>query len=106
MSETDSQLNIDQLVDEAGQQIADSQSLQALDDVRVRYLGKSGLLTAQLKQLGRLPAEERPAAGQAINQAKRSLQEAIDQRREALEQAALQSRLNAERIEYFLTRQC
>ncbi len=39
-----------------------------LDDVRVRYLGKSGRFTERLKQLGRLPAEERKAAGQAINQ--------------------------------------
>lgn len=98
----DSPLDIEQLVDETNQQIAASQDLAALDDVRVRYLGKSGVLTAQLKQLGRLPAEERPAAGQAINRAKRSLQEAIDQRREVLEQEALRARLNSERIDVTL----
>jgi phenylalanyl-tRNA synthetase alpha chain len=102
MSNTDSQLNIEQLVNEANQQVAASQDLTALDDVRVRYLGKSGVLTAQLKQLGRLPAEERPAAGQAINLAKRNVQEAIDQRREALEQEALQARLGAECIDVTL----
>jgi phenylalanyl-tRNA synthetase alpha chain len=47
----------------------------------VRYLGKSGELTALLKQLGTLPAEERPAAGQEINQAKVAVQVAIDARK-------------------------
>jgi phenylalanyl-tRNA synthetase alpha chain len=99
---SDSQLDIEQLVAEATRLITDSQDVAALDQVRVQYLGKSGLLTAQLKQLGRLPAEERPAAGQAINQAKRSLQEAIEQRRELLEQEALNARLAAERIDVTL----
>ncbi len=98
----DSQLNIEQLVADARQQIDDAQDLAGLDEVRVRYLGKSGLLTAQLKQLGRLPAEARPAAGQAINQAKQTLQEAIEQRRQTLEQAVLQARLSAERVDVTL----
>ena len=60
---TDSSLNIEQLIKEAEQKITSSQDVAALDQVRVHYLGKSGLLTAQLKQLGRLPKEERPKAG-------------------------------------------
>jgi len=100
--DTDSQVDIEQLVSEASSQIADSQDVAALDQVRVRYLGKSGLLTAQLKQLGRLPAGDRPAAGQAINQAKRELQEVLEQRRAVLEQEALNSRLASERIDVTL----
>ena len=101
-TETDSPLDIGQLVDEAENQISASRDVAALDQVRVRYLGKSGLLTARLKQLGRLPREERPKAGQAINQAKNALQDAIDERRRVLEQEALQQRLASERIDVTL----
>ena len=69
----ESQLDLKQLVNEAGEQVAQSTKLAELDEVRVRYLGKSGLLTAQLKKLGTLPKEERPAAGQAINVAKQAV---------------------------------
>ena len=99
---SDSQLDIEQLIDEAEKQISASQGVAALDQVRVLYLGKSGLLTAQLKQLGRLPKEDRPKAGQAINQAKSDLQDAIDKRRSVLEQEALQERLTTERVDVTL----
>jgi len=70
--------------------------------VRVRYLGKSGLLTAQLKQLGKLPADQRPLAGQAINKAKQALQGLIEQRKTTLEQQALAERLSSERVDVTL----
>jgi phenylalanyl-tRNA synthetase alpha chain len=73
-----------------------------LDRERVRLLGKNGELTALLKQLGRLPAADRPGAGQEINQAKVAVQAAIDARRTLLEQAALAARLAAERIDVSL----
>ena len=76
--------------------------LKALDAVRVQYLGKKGLLTEQLKQLGKLPAEERPLAGQAINVAKRQVQQAIEARKEALQNAALAEALASERIDVTL----
>ncbi len=76
--------------------------LATLDQARVRYLGKSGELTALLKQLGSLPAEARPAAGNAINQAKFAVQTALDERKAVLEQAALSARLVAERIDITL----
>ncbi|MEA3197462.1 MAG: phenylalanyl-tRNA synthetase alpha chain, partial [Gammaproteobacteria bacterium] len=65
-------------------------SLAALDEVRVRFLGKKGLLTEQLKGLGKLSADERPAAGQRINDAKTSIQAALEMHRIRLEQAALE----------------
>ncbi|WPL13685.1 Phenylalanine--tRNA ligase alpha subunit [Thiorhodovibrio litoralis] len=77
-------------------------SLAALDDARVRYLGKNGHLTALLKQLGRLPPESRPTAGQAINRAKTEAQQLIDQQRERLEAAALEARLAGERVDVTL----
>jgi phenylalanyl-tRNA synthetase alpha chain len=60
------------------------------------------VLTGQLKRLGALPPEQRPAAGQVINRAKDALQTAIDERRAALEAAALAARLAAERIDVTL----
>jgi len=99
-AESDSGLN--QLVSDAKLLIDGADTLADLDDVRVRYLGKSGLLTAQLKQLGHLPKEERPLAGQAINKAKQALQINIDQRRSVLEQQQLLQRLNSERVDVTL----
>jgi phenylalanyl-tRNA synthetase alpha chain len=67
--------------------------LERLDDVRVHLLGKKGQLTEQLKSLGALPAAERPAAGQRINDAKAAIQSAVESRRQALEAAALDAEL-------------
>ena len=76
--------------------------LAALDHVRVRWLGKKGLLTEQLKSLGSLSAAERPAAGQRINQAKAALQAALDERRGMLEQSAVDDALAAGKIDVTL----
>ncbi len=90
------------LVDEATGRIGQAGTLAELDEVRVHYLGKNGQLTARLKQLGKLPKEERPEAGQAINRAKQMLQGLIEQRRSALEQQALEQRLAAEQVDVTL----
>ena len=100
--DSQSTLDIQKLVADAEHQIAEAASLADLDDVRVRVLGKSGLLTAQLKQLGKLPKEERPAAGQAINKAKQSLQARIEDQRRLLEALQLQERLASEHIDVTL----
>jgi phenylalanyl-tRNA synthetase alpha chain len=67
--------------------------LGALEELRVGILGKKGLITEQLKALGGLPAAERPAAGQIINDAKDAVRAAFDARRTALEAAALDAEL-------------
>jgi phenylalanyl-tRNA synthetase alpha chain len=82
------------LLEQALADIGSSADLNALDEVRVRLLGKKGALTEQLKSLGKLPAAERPLAGQKINEAKAVLQAAIESRREALEAAALDQTLS------------
>ncbi|MCP1674879.1 phenylalanyl-tRNA synthetase alpha chain [Natronocella acetinitrilica] len=102
MSTDDHAEQLQSLVAKAQEEITEAGDLRALDAVRVAFLGKKGSLTDQLKALGKLPAEERPAAGQAINQAKVTVQEAIDQRRSALEQAALDQKLAADRIDVTL----
>jgi phenylalanyl-tRNA synthetase alpha chain len=76
--------------------------LTALDAVRVKYLGKKGLLTLQLRELGRLPAEERPEAGKAINLAKEALTDLIDERKRALAAARLDAELAADAIDVTL----
>jgi len=79
-----------------------SGSLADLDEIRVRFLGKKGLLTQQLKQLGALPADQRPAAGQAINLAKTALQAAIEARRGMLETAVLEARIADQAVDVTL----
>ena len=69
------------LVEQALADVDSSANLAALDEVRVRLLGKKGLLTEQLKSLGSLSAAERPAAGQRINDAKASIQAALSEAR-------------------------
>ena len=59
-----------ELMQQAQTQLEASSSLVELDEIRVHYLGKKGLITDQLKQLGKLPAEERRDAGQEINKVK------------------------------------
>jgi phenylalanyl-tRNA synthetase alpha chain len=82
-----------ELSEQALAEVAASADLAGLDEVRVRFLGKKGLLTEQLKSLGKLPASERPAAGQKINEAKAAIQAALDARRERLDREALDAEL-------------
>ncbi len=93
---------IEQLTEQALQQTAAAADLDALDALRVAWLGKSGQITLQLKQLGALPAEQRKAAGEGINRAKDAVSDAIAARKAALEQAALAQRLASERIDVTL----
>ena len=79
--------------------ILQADDVTALENLRVKYLGKKGELTAILKQMGRLSAEERPAMGQLANQVRAELEEAIDQRREALNARMLEMRLKAETLD-------
>jgi phenylalanyl-tRNA synthetase alpha chain len=97
------QQELDQLVTEARAQIADAPSLPELDAIRVAFLGKKGKVTALLKGLGKLTPEERPKAGAAVNQAKQTLQGAIEARKEILQADLLQGRLAAETLDVSLS---
>ncbi|MEZ5475627.1 MAG: phenylalanine--tRNA ligase subunit alpha [Steroidobacteraceae bacterium] len=94
--------NLDELTARALADIAASTDLAALDELRVRLLGKKGSLTEQLKSLGALPASDRRAAGAAINASKESVQAAIEARRDVLGMAAIAARLATERIDISL----
>ena len=94
--------DLDQQIESSSAQIVTAPTLQALDALRVTLLGKSGLLTEQLKQLGKLPAHERKAQGERVNRAKDRLQHAIATRKAMLEDAAFDQRLAGERIDITL----
>ena len=91
-----------QLIAEANKAITEADDLQALDQVRVNYLGKKGSITALMKSLGGLSAEERPKAGQVINEAKQQVQAAIEARKADLENAKLTAQLSSETIDVTL----
>ncbi len=80
----------------AFQEVRDS---AALDALRVKYLGKKGELTAVLKQMGSLSAEERPAMGQLANEVRAALEGALDSAGKKLEEAALEAKLRAETVD-------
>jgi phenylalanyl-tRNA synthetase alpha chain len=80
-------------------EIAAAVSPEALEDVRVRYLGRQGLVTGLMRGLGALPAEERRAAGARFNTLKDTIAEAVEARADALNRAALAGRLAAERAD-------
>ncbi len=94
--------NLVSLTDSALQLVAEASDLAALDRVRVEYLGKKGSISAQMKNLGQLSPEERPAAGAEINRAKDRVQDAIAERKIALEAAAINARLAAETLDVTL----
>ena len=90
------------LEQQAREAVDKAADLKALDEIRVHYLGKKGVLTQQLKQLGKLPPEQRPEAGQAINVAKKQVQESIEARKQRLQNAELEQQLAAEKIDVSL----
>ena len=88
--------------DEARAEIEAATDLRDLQQVRVRWLGKKGRITAELKGLGQLPPEQRREAGQRINVVKQEIQQAIEDRKDQLERTELARRLAAERVDVTL----
>jgi phenylalanyl-tRNA synthetase alpha chain len=93
---------LEQILTQAVQQFASVDQAPELEQVKARYLGKEGSLTALLKGLGKLSAEERPAAGARINEVKQQIEAALTERREALLQQALKAKLAAESLDVTL----
>ena len=79
--------------------INSADSLESLESLRVKYLGKKGELTAILKQMGKLSAEERPVMGQLANQVREELEEALENRKAGLAAKLLDERLKSEAID-------
>jgi phenylalanyl-tRNA synthetase alpha chain len=94
--------SIEDIVTQALQELAHATDLSQLDQVRVNYLGKKGLFTQQMKELSSLDPEQRRSAGQIINDAKNTFQEALDARKLILESAELVARLASECVDVTL----
>lgn len=93
---------LEALREEALAGIAAAQDVRALQELRVRYLGKKGALTEILRGMGSLPPEERPRVGELANEVRRTLEAALAERQAVLERAALEARLAAERLDVTL----
>ena len=96
------QEQLTRLLQEARSAMAQAQDVAALEQLRVHYLGKKGVLTEQLKQLGSLPPEERPRVGQWVNDAKSALQADLNTRRDALDSAQRAAQLASEILDVTL----
>ena len=79
--------------------IVDCDNAELLENLRVKYLGKKGELTAILRQMGKLSAEERPAMGQLANQLREDIESAIERRRQELSAAMLEMKLRQETVD-------
>ena len=93
---------LDQIADEARSAFAATDDPDALEQVKARYLGKSGRITDLLKGLAKLPPEEKKSAGANINRAKEAIEAALNSRREEIRAAALQARLAEESLDVTL----
>ena len=94
--------HLEQIVEQAAAEINQAADLNALDQVRVSFLGKKGQLTEQLKSLGKLSAEERPKAGQLINHAKQQVQKLIAAKGELMRTEQMNAKLAQESIDVSL----
>jgi phenylalanyl-tRNA synthetase alpha chain len=93
---------LQKILDDALQSFAAIEDAAELENAKARYLGKEGSLTGLLKGLGKLSAEERPAAGARINQVKQQIEAALNAQREAIQNRALNAKLAAESLDVTL----
>ncbi len=94
--------NLDAIVNEACGAFAATNDPDALEQVKARYLGKTGQITELMKGLGKLPPEEKKTAGAVINRAKGEIEAALNARRDAIKLAALEARLAEEALDVTL----
>jgi phenylalanyl-tRNA synthetase alpha chain len=94
--------SIARLLEQARSAVAAAADLAKLDAVRVQYLGKKGLFTHELRELGKLPPERIPAAGKQINEAKATLTAALEARKDELEAEQIQAELAAQALDVTL----
>ena len=86
----------------AKQELASCTEIKALDDLRIKFLGKKGELTAILKQMGKLSAEERPVIGQLANKVRADIEEALGSKLASLKADAQAAKLAEEKIDITL----
>ena len=91
--------NLEQIAAQLQDELKDLSELKALEELRVKILGKKGSLTALLRGMGSLSAEERPRMGQLINEKREKLTAMLDEKQQALQQKAKEARLKAEALD-------
>ncbi|MCK4842832.1 MAG: phenylalanine--tRNA ligase subunit alpha [Methylococcales bacterium] len=94
--------NLEEILAQGLDALAQATDLNQLDQVRVNYLGKKGAFTLQMKQLGKLDPDQRRAVGQVINKAKGEFQQKLEQAKTTMQEAALAERLVSESIDVTL----
>lgn len=91
--------DIDSIRSLANEEIGKAGSLKGVQDLKVKYLGKKGLITGKLKSLGSVPKEDRPKFGNIINEAKKYIEDLIDRAEQDLKTAELERSLQTQRID-------
>ena len=94
--------NLEQIVKQAKAEVVAAKNSIDLDQVRVSFLGRQGVLTKHLRQLGQLPVAKRAGAGRVINKAKNIVQEAIAARRKLLERQSIEAEVAEEKLDVTL----
>ena len=90
---------LQKIKEQASAEIAALSDTKTLEDLRIKFLGKKGELTAILKQMGSLSAEERPVMGQLANDVRSALENAITEKAASLKAAVIEQRLKAEAVD-------
>ncbi|MBR6267893.1 MAG: phenylalanine--tRNA ligase subunit alpha [Selenomonadaceae bacterium] len=93
---------VQQLRADAAAAIGSAENLEALNEIRVKYLGKKGELTGILRGMGKLSPEERPKAGKIVNEARSELEGLLENKQQELREKELEDRLSRERIDVTL----
>ena len=93
---------LEHLVTEIRSVVEDCTELGSLEKLRVEYLGKKGILTQQLKRIGSLPTDQRPAFGLAVNEAKQQVEQLVKARKEVLTDRSISLELQTEKIDITL----
>lgn len=96
------QQQLQEIIAKATEAVKTVAELPKLDEIRVHYLGKKGELTLMMRLLGKLPAEEKPKAGQVINEAKQAVQKLLNDKKLALENIVLEKMLAEETVDVTL----
>ena len=95
-------MELEAIIEEARLAVKSANTPAELDEVRVAFMGKKGKVTELMKGLGKLSAEERPAAGQKINQVKQAIQALVTDKIKAQQEAELNKKLSAESVDVTL----
>lgn len=94
--------DMNQIRTEALASIENAPDLKSLEELRVGLLGRKGSIKALMKEMKNLPKEEKPAFGQAVNELKQSVSEAVEKQKEVLAQKALNEKIESEKIDITL----